>query len=127
MFNKQRATHILKFSKLKGQQKRVPATAPIESKKFVLNLSKHVLTDSEEAVLQKGLNFPVRYPQSNLDMACAVESVIPKLPRALGMEFRWKIRSMLEKSRPPPVNMSKLELKAEKPLRKGPVIEISSF
>jgi hypothetical protein len=73
IFNKQGATHILKFSKLKDQQKSVPATALIESKKFVLSLSKHVLTDSEEAVLQKGLNFSVRYPQSNQDMACAVE------------------------------------------------------
>jgi hypothetical protein len=69
IFNKQRAAHILNFSKLKDQEKNVPATAFIESKKFVFSLSKHVLADSEEAVLQKGLKFSVRYPQSNQDMA----------------------------------------------------------
>jgi hypothetical protein len=45
----------------------------------------------------KGLNFSVMNPHSNLDMACVVESVVSKLPQTLGMEFRWKIRSMLEK------------------------------
>jgi hypothetical protein len=30
-------------------------------------------------------------------MACAVASVISKLPQTLGMEFMWKIRSMYEK------------------------------
>jgi hypothetical protein len=30
-------------------------------------------------------------------MACGVESVVSKLPRTPGIEFRWKIRSMLEK------------------------------
>jgi hypothetical protein len=47
----------------------------------------------------KGLNFSVTYPQSNLDMACAVKSVVSKLPRTLGIEFRWKIRSVIEKSK----------------------------
>jgi hypothetical protein len=31
-------------------------------------------------------------------MACVVESAVSELPQTLGMEFRWKIRSMLEKS-----------------------------
>jgi hypothetical protein len=66
--------------------------------KFILNLSKHVLTDSEEAVLMRGLNFLTTNPQSNLYMACVVESVVLKLPQTLGMEFRWKFRSRLEKS-----------------------------
>jgi hypothetical protein len=112
IFNKQKVTHIKKSSRLNGQQKRVPATIITDSKKFILNLSKHVLTDLEEAVLQKGLNFSVRNPHSNLDIACAVESVIPKLPRTLDMEFRWRIISMLEKSRPPPTNTNKQEQKA---------------
>jgi hypothetical protein len=46
----------------------------------------------------RGFNFLTINPQSNLDMACAVESVVPKLPQALGMGFKWKFRSMLEKS-----------------------------
>jgi hypothetical protein len=47
-------------------------------------------------------------------MACAVESVVSKLPQTLGMEFRWKIRSILEKSRSSTPNMTKKELKAMK-------------
>jgi hypothetical protein len=38
----------------------------------------------------KVLNFSVTSPHSNLDMACAVESVVSKLPQTLGMEFGWK-------------------------------------
>jgi hypothetical protein len=56
------------------------------------NLSEYFLTDHEESVLRKGLNFTVEYPQFDLDIACAVESVIPKLPQILGNEFRWNVR-----------------------------------
>jgi DNA topoisomerase VI subunit B len=42
-------------------------------------------------------------------MACAVESVV--------MEFRWKIRSMLKKSKSSMPNMTKKRLKATKSLR----------
>jgi hypothetical protein len=50
-------------------------------------------------------------------MACAVESVVSKLPQSLAMEFRWKIRSVLEKSKSFMPNMTKKELKAVKYLR----------
>jgi hypothetical protein len=50
-------------------------------------------------------------------MACGVESIVHKLPQTLGMEFTWKIRSMLEKSKPSFLNMNKKELKAVKSLR----------
>jgi hypothetical protein len=62
----------------------------------------------------KGLNFPVSNARSNLDVACAVESVVSELPQTLGMEFRWKIRLMLEKSKSFMPNMTKKELKAVK-------------
>jgi hypothetical protein len=51
-----------------------------------------------------------------------VESIVSKLPQTLGMEFRWKIRSMLEKSSMP--NMTKKELKAAKSLRLNKDIRI---
>jgi hypothetical protein len=60
----------------------------------------------------KGLNFSVTYPHYNLDMACAVESVVSKLPQPLAMEFRWKIRFMLEKCKFSKPNMTMKELKA---------------
>jgi hypothetical protein len=73
IFSKQKEFHIRKFSLLNNQQNKVSSTSASDSKKFILNLSKHVLIDSEEAVLMKGLNFSLVKSHSNLDMACAVE------------------------------------------------------
>jgi hypothetical protein len=49
IFNKQKDIHIRKFSHLKSQQNRASTTPAPASKKFILNLSRHVLTDSEES------------------------------------------------------------------------------
>jgi hypothetical protein len=68
MFRKQRMIHIEKFSLLNSQQNKVWSTSASDSKIFVLNLSKHALTDSEETVHRKGLNFAVAKPHYNLDM-----------------------------------------------------------
>jgi hypothetical protein len=50
-------------------------------------------------------------------MACDAESVVPNLPGTLGMEYRWKIGTMLEKSKPASLNMTKQEFKALKSLK----------
>jgi hypothetical protein len=50
-------------------------------------------------------------------MACAVASVISKLPQTMGMDFNWEIRSMLEKSKFSRPNMTAKELKAVRFLR----------
>jgi hypothetical protein len=92
-------------------------------KKFVLNLSEYDLTDHEESVLRKGLNFTIVIPYFNIDIACAVQSVIPKLAPISGMELRWKVRCMLQKSKSP---TSKKELKAVKSLRLNKDIRILS-
>jgi hypothetical protein len=65
----------------------------------------------------KRLNISVNYPHSTLDITCAVESVVSKLPQALGMELRWKIMSMLEKSKSCRLNMTTKKLKALRCLR----------
>jgi hypothetical protein len=44
----------------------------------------------------KGLNFAVVSSQS---MAYAVESHVSKLPETLGMQFVWKMSSVLETSK----------------------------
>jgi hypothetical protein len=116
IFNKQNATHIRKFSVLTNQQNSVLPTPASTSKKLILHLSEHILTDSEESVLRKGLNFSVTYPHSNLDMACAVKSIFSKPPQTLGMEFRWKIGSMLQKSKSSRPIMTTKELRAVKSL-----------
>jgi hypothetical protein len=59
--------HICKFPLLNNQQNRVLSTPSSDSKKFILNLSKYVFTDSEEAVFRKGLNFSITNPDSDLD------------------------------------------------------------
>jgi hypothetical protein len=77
-FNKQKAIHIRKLSLLHNQQNKVLSTSACDSKKFNLNLSKYILIYSEEAIFTKPLNFSVLIPHSNLDVACAVESVVFK-------------------------------------------------
>jgi hypothetical protein len=72
----------------------------------------------------KGLNFSVTYPYSNMDMACAVESIVSKLPQTLGMEFQWKTRSMLEKCKSSRPNMAMKGLKAVRSLRPNKDIRI---
>jgi hypothetical protein len=91
---------------------------------FVLNLSKHIITESEKAVLKRGLNFALATPQSNLDMACAVESIKTKLHPVLGMEFSWKIRSMLQKSKPIISNITREEYVTIKSLKLNKNIRI---
>jgi hypothetical protein len=117
IFYKQKGIHICKFSKIKIHQDKVRSYQALGSSKFVLNLSEYILTDHEESVLMKGLNFAVVKPHACLDMACAVRSVVSKLPQTLGMEFRWKVRTMLQKSKTPTHNISKKELKAVKSLK----------
>jgi hypothetical protein len=70
------------------------------TEKFVLSLSEHDLPESEELVLKRGPNFAVTNRMSNLDMVYAAESPSSKFPPVLGMEFCWRIRCMLKKSKP---------------------------
>jgi hypothetical protein len=70
------------------------------------------------------LNFATVNSHFNLHRECAVESVIPKLPPILGMEFRWTVMSMLQKSKSPTSNIHKMELKAMKTLVLNKVIRI---
>jgi len=44
---------------------------------YVANFLKYTLTDL--MVLNKGVSYAVYYPQSNLDMMCAMESLVLKL------------------------------------------------
>lgn len=67
--------------------------------KFVFSLSFHVLTESEESLPQRRLNFAVTNQLFNSDVACAAESAMTKLPPAMVVEFCWRILYMLEKSK----------------------------
>jgi hypothetical protein len=69
-FYEQKINLIQKLSMFNSKQSKIlPASSSdSDSKNFILNLSKHVLSDSEETVLRKGLNFAVSKPHSNMDM-----------------------------------------------------------
>jgi hypothetical protein len=69
IFKKQRGIHISKFTKLRSHHYKVSSYPGNGSKKFIFNLSKHTLTDHEDSVLTKGLNFAVMNPHFNLDIA----------------------------------------------------------
>jgi hypothetical protein len=83
-----------------------------------------MLTEPEKAVLKRGLNFALATPQSNIHMACAVESIKTKLHPVLGMEFSWETRSMLRKSKPITSNITREEYKAIKSLKLNKNIRI---
>jgi hypothetical protein len=128
IFKKQRRMHIHTFLCLKKQEeKRITSdssTGP-STDNFVLNLSKHILTEPEKPVLKRGLYFSLATPQSNLDMACTVESIKKtKLPPVLGMKFSWKVRSMLQKSKLITLNRTWEEYRAIKSLELNKNISI---
>jgi hypothetical protein len=66
----------------------------------------------------------VAAPHSNLDMACAAETVASKLLPALGTEFSWMIRSVHEKSKPMKPNITRAESKALNSLKHNKEIMI---
>jgi hypothetical protein len=69
------------------------------NKKLFLNFSHYVFTKTEVMDLQKQLNFSVDVTYLSLDMVCAVEFMASKLPPAVGIEFKWKMTSVLENSK----------------------------
>jgi hypothetical protein len=116
--------HIHKLSMLENHRDQVGSGPASGSKKFPVNLSKYVLTDHEESVLRKSLNFTIVNFLFDLDISCAVESVIPKLPPIFVIEFKWNVRYRLQKSKSPTSTISKKELKALKSLRLKRVFRI---
>jgi hypothetical protein len=80
-FLKQKDIQIQKFFALKDHHQTTTTPKAIEgSEKFVLNLPEDVLTESEESVLKRRLNFAVTTRVSNLEMVCVAESARSKLP-----------------------------------------------
>jgi ribosomal protein L30/L7E len=64
------------------------------------------------------------YPHSNLDMASAVKSVVSELAQTMGGELRWKMRSILEKSKSSRPKISKKKFKTVRSLRLNKDIKI---
>ncbi|XP_029657212.1 uncharacterized protein LOC115231293 [Octopus sinensis] len=86
--------------------------------KAVINVSIRHLESSEEAVLNKGLNFATtikRIPY--LYIIAPIEEIAIKMPKAQGDELRWKVRQVLEKAKLPKPNITKEETFAIKRLQ----------
>ena len=82
----------------------------LDNNKWVINLSKTGLTDSQKAVLAKGPNYaltPRHIP--NVDYITAIESMCPKLKEDDAMELRADINSLLRRAKVPKSNLTKQE------------------
>jgi hypothetical protein len=65
-------------------------TSASDSKKSILDLLKHAVTDSKETVLMKGLNLAVVNPHSNLHVLFAIELVVSKHCSVSGKGDKYK-------------------------------------
>jgi hypothetical protein len=82
-----------------------------------------ILKILRKVVLLKDLNLSVMNPHANLDRTCAVKSVLSKLPQTMFVEFKWKIRSMLENANSS-MQRERKGLKVMKPVKLNKAIRI---
>ena len=90
----------------------------IDQHEWILNLSSRVLTNTEERILQRGLNFattPRKIP--SMDVIAAVEGAARRLNIEEGSELRGSVCGLLKRARPPPFSMHKEERAALKTLK----------
>ena len=94
-------------------------------KRWVVNLSKYKLTESERSVLAKGLNFaptPTRTPVD--EFVVATELACRAISNEKADTLRAQVASILKSSKPPKSNIAKQERLALGKLRKEPSILI---
>ena len=92
--------------------------SPLPSSRCCCQCSKCQLTASEKTVLNKGLNFATTIKQiPYLDLIAPIEEAALNIPQAQEDELRWKVRQVLEKSKPPNPNITKEERLAIKSLQ----------
>ena len=72
--------------------------ATLDNSKWVINLSKTRLTEAQESVLAKGLNYAITPSHIlNVDYITAIESVCPKLKEEDAMGLRADVNLLLKK------------------------------
>ncbi|XP_078352286.1 uncharacterized protein LOC144636970 [Oculina patagonica] len=120
-----------KFDRLQSKQKTELPTlntedTKIDQRKWVINLSDRSLTDSEQSVLMKGLNFsvtPSKIPVE--DIVAATELACTQLKdKSQAESLRNEVVKIISKSKPPRSNISKAEREAIKYLAKDDSIVI---
>ena len=116
-----------KYQELRHQQTEALSNAASD-KKWVINLSKHQLTQYEESALQKGLNFAVT-PKSipKTESIASVETAIwcnRGINEETAERARAAIASVIRCANPPKPNLQKSETRALSALRKNESITI---
>ena len=111
-----KARQITKLEKITTINTKIQSHySPVEA---IVNINKRQLTTPEKLGLNKGLNFVTTIKRIlYLDLIASIEDVALKLPKARADELRWKVRQVLEKSKPPKTNISKTERQALKSLQ----------
>ena len=109
-------------SKFGDRMKAVP-----DSERWVVNLSKHELSESEKKVLMKGLNFaPVCKRVPKVDYIASVEPALRKLEDVEAANIaRAKISAMLKSAKCPPSNLTREDEETWRGLEKREEIVIA--
>ena len=97
----------------------------INQETWVVNLSSRTLTDAEERVLRRGLNFaPAPRKIPTMDIAAAIEAVARRMVNEEAADLRGSVRNILKKAKLPPPNLQKDERAAIKALKEDKNITI---
>lgn len=120
--------HKKKLEKLRPVENLAENDRPnqnMDANNCVVNLSSRPLTQIENSVLSKGLNFSV-VPKSVrvLDFVTAIESTVSQLPEEEGDRFRCEASLLLNKIPVPKPNLEKEEFKAVSILGKDDTVKV---
>ena len=123
IYKKTKDNHIRKLQQLIDQT--TPHQEKMDPINSVINLSSRLLSDSEQSILNKGLNFAMsEVSVPHLKFIAPIERITDKLPKVEAEELKWKVHRTLMKSRPPKSNISSEENRALKNLRNDESITI---
>ena len=115
-YTKTKQRHMAKLERLKT--KKLPPSTDIDLsgqqlKKWVVNLSKYALSDSETSALAKGLNFAITPKQPPVDeYVVAIEQACQKLKPNEADQLRSKAVNIISTTKLPTANVSKQETQA---------------
>ena len=127
-FLAQRQKHIFKLDALRrkheeGRNKSVEHTRS-SGHKWIVNLSSCELNDSQQQVLQRGLNFaptPTRIP--TMEIIAGVEPALRRhRDKGAACAAKAAVCNIVRKAKPPPSNITKDERRALEELRKIPIL-----
>ena len=100
----------------------LPSEMSEETKKWVINLSDHPLTEEQEKILTRGPKFVIKPKRPPVkEYITAIEKVCPKLEQGPAEELRLEVKKILKRAQnnnSSSSNITKEELKALNELKK---------